>query len=214
MNGSVPTNVASLKLGGVTRRTTAGITRMKMFTTVPAGSASQAILSVPITTASLRAGSAMWTMTVETTQMSRCPNAVSSCGRDMHDQEQETKRPLLRPHGTVPVGSPCEFWHYKSKVWLAGWIRPSFQSGWFLLSRPRTSNYPECFVNLALSHLSLWQHCEVGNVNVTNSHFTDEETDVHIKWAITFLFRGRADTQVSFCFEPGPSLPQSPIVIL
>lgn len=101
----MPTNVASQKPGGVTRRTTAGITQMKMFTTVPAGSASQAILSVPITTASLKAGSVMWTMTVETTRMSRCQNAVS--GRDMHDPDQETKGPLLWPHGTLPVGSPC-----------------------------------------------------------------------------------------------------------
>lgn len=83
MNGNVPINAASQKPGSVTRRMTVGITQMKTVPTVPAGSASQVILSAPVATASLRTGSVMWTMTVETTRMSPSMNAVSSCGRDM-----------------------------------------------------------------------------------------------------------------------------------
>lgn len=59
MNGSAPTNVASRNPGSVTWRTTAEITRMKIVPTVPAGPAGRAILSVPMATASLRAGSVM-----------------------------------------------------------------------------------------------------------------------------------------------------------
>lgn len=51
-----------------------------MSTTVPVGSAGRATSSVLIITASLSTGSVMWTMTVATTRMSPCPNAVSSAG--------------------------------------------------------------------------------------------------------------------------------------